>query len=881
MLGSCNPNPGLGTESQTATGGGDSGQGSLADERPHILDNVTIANDQLILDGDRFLNVVSIRVTDGVDFNESLDIESLSKQRIVANFQRAVKFLVGSAISLIITDAAGAATYAVTVQLGSGSGLNNLGTWDATANDPTLSDNGTGPVTPSAGDYYIISTAGSTTIDGNSTWSAGDWILYDAALDKWKRIEISNTVSTVFGRSGAVVATTNDYTWAQIDKGTSPIGDLSNVSSTAPTTDQALVWDGSEWLPTDVLLSDGNTVSESDLADNSVTLAKLYHPPTGSIWIGSGSGPVELDIKTSGQIIVGNSTTATSVAVSGDATLASDGSLTIANSAVETAMINNDAVDRTKLYDITNGSILIGTAGDPAELAAGTSGNILVSDGTTLASVSMSGDATLASDGTLSLATGVITSSDIEDDTIVDDDVNSSANITATKLGTGIVDNTEFNYLDGLSEPISTTLGNRVNKAGDTMTGNLAMGTNDITGTGEVEAGTFTSSSQSGIVLDDTGSVAGELRFMEVGAGTNYMAFKAPTSITTSRTLTLPDGAGTNGQVLTTNGTDTLSWVTILGPGDTAGGELTGTYPNPNIDDNVIDSANIINGSIVNDDINASAAIARSKIASGTASWVLVNDGSGNMSEVANLTIAQGGTGSTTDTAARVNLGLEIGADVQEWDTDLDTIAAMTSTADSTFIVGSPLGWVVENATEARDSLGLGTGNSPTFTGLRLSSLTGVCTVEADGLGNLNCSSDARLKNIKNDFQRGLKHILEINPKVYQWNELSGLDGSHDNAGFIAQNVEENIPEAVGVDKRGYLTLSLTPIVAALVNATKEQQQEIEFNRNLYKIMQGHWSEQERVIASLQNQIEIMDQKLEEQDKRIQQLEELIKKLVP
>jgi len=252
------------------------------------------------------------------------------------------------------------------------------------------------------------------------------------------------------------------------------------------------------------------------------------------------------------------------------------------------------------------------------------------------------------------------------------------------------------------------------------------------------------------------------------------------------------------------------------------------------------------------------------------------------MSEVANLTIAQGGTGSTTDTAARVSLGLEIGADVQEWDTDLDRLAGLTSTADSTFIVGSTGGWVVENATEARDSLDLGSADDVTFNGLTLESLSSPCDlIVLDGSGTVGCSSDARLKNIKNDFQRGLKHILEINPKVYQWNELSGLDGSHDNAGFIAQNVEENIPEAVGVDKRGYLTLSLTPIVAALVNATKEQQQEIEFNRNLYKIMQGHWSEQERVIASLQNQIEIMDQKLEEQDKRIQQLEELIKKLVP
>jgi len=45
--------------------------------------------------------------------------------------------------------------------------------------------------------------------------------------------------------------------------------------------------------------------------------------------------------------------------------------------------------------------------------------------------------------------------------------------------------------------------------------------------------------------------------------------------------------------------------------------------------------------------------------------------------------------------------------------------------------------------------------------------------------------------------------------------------------GFSAQNVQSAIPEAVGEDDRGYLTLSDRPIIAALVNAVKEQQHQI------------------------------------------------------
>lgn len=56
---------------------------------------------------------------------------------------------------------------------------------------------------------------------------------------------------------------------------------------------------------------------------------------------------------TGGNILVGNaSNEATSVAMSGDATLSNTGALTIANDAVETAMINDDAVTAAKLAGI-------------------------------------------------------------------------------------------------------------------------------------------------------------------------------------------------------------------------------------------------------------------------------------------------------------------------------------------------------------------------------------------------------------------------------------------------------------------------------------------------------------------------------------------------
>lgn len=64
---------------------------------------------------------------------------------------------------------------------------------------------------------------------------------------------------------------------------------------------------------------------------------------------------------------------------------------------------------------LATGSILVGTAGNAAALDAKTSGQLLVGDGTTVASVAVSGDATLASSGALSLAAQVISGTEVAD----------------------------------------------------------------------------------------------------------------------------------------------------------------------------------------------------------------------------------------------------------------------------------------------------------------------------------------------------------------------------------------------------------------------------------------------------------------------------------
>src|SRR6266581_788085 len=89
--------------------------------------------------------------------------------------------------------------------------------------------------------------------------------------------------------------------------------------------------------------------------------------------------------------------------------------------------------------------------------------------------------------------------------------------------------------------------------------------------------------------------------------------------------------------------------------------------------------------------------------------------------------------------------------------------------------------------------------------------------------------SDERLKNIKGNFNSGLKAVMQLQPIRYEYlkNNALGLKSDGEHIGFGAQAVQKIIPEAVTKNSQGYLMVNGDPILWTMLNAIKEQQKEI------------------------------------------------------
>ncbi|HEV8077857.1 MAG TPA: tail fiber protein, partial [Marinobacter sp.] len=147
--------------------------------------------------------------------------------------------------------------------------------------------------------------------------------------------------------------------------------------------------------------------------------------------------------------------------------------------------------------------------------------------------------------------TGTVTSTMITDGTIVDGDVNASAEIAGTKIVQGSTSVRGTVQLEDSTSSTSTTTA---------ATPNAVKSAYDLADAALPKAG--------GVLTGDvTLNAQSDLRFADADSS-NWVALQAPATVASNVTWTLPATDGSAGQLLKTNGAGVLDWISpsLTGP---------------------------------------------------------------------------------------------------------------------------------------------------------------------------------------------------------------------------------------------------------------------------------------------------------------------------
>ena len=186
--------------------------------------------------------------------------------------------------------------------------LNYKGTWDASINSPTLTSS-----VGTKGDYYVVSVAGNTNLNGETLWGVGDWAVFNGSI--WQKVDggdtsvvTSLTVTTLTGymyanNTSAVTASTTIPNTAITGLGTMSTQNANAVVITGGTINSTTQTNG--------------TYSNANITSVAVTFPNSY--------------------LANSSVVIGNTT----VALGGTAT--SVGNLTLANVTISSgnATVNN------------------------------------------------------------------------------------------------------------------------------------------------------------------------------------------------------------------------------------------------------------------------------------------------------------------------------------------------------------------------------------------------------------------------------------------------------------------------------------------------------------------------------------------------------------
>jgi hypothetical protein len=169
------------------------------------------------------------------------------------------------------------------------------GTWSAATNTPTLVDP-TSAITN--GNYYVVDAAGT---QFTLVFNIGDWIISNGST--WEKVDNTDAISSVFGRTGAVVGVSTDYSSVGITNTALGASNPSTVAATTVTATSTIAATGAVT---------GSNLSGTNTGDQTISL-------TGGV-TGSGTGSFAATVVTNADLTgdvtsVGNATTLTNAPV--------------------------------------------------------------------------------------------------------------------------------------------------------------------------------------------------------------------------------------------------------------------------------------------------------------------------------------------------------------------------------------------------------------------------------------------------------------------------------------------------------------------------------------------------------------------------------------